>query len=73
MTKAPSIPATGFLRLVEVLRLIPVSKSAWFAGVAEGRFPKPVKLGPRTAAYRAEDIAALIGSLGAQVEQRATQ
>ena len=73
MTKGPSIPATGFIRLVEVLRLIPVSKSAWFAGVAEGRFPKPVKLGPRTSAYRAEDIAALIESLGAQVEQRATQ
>lgn len=67
------LPTTGFIRLAQVLTLIPVSKSAWYAGVAEGRYPRPVQLGPRTAAYRAEDIVALIESLGAQVEQEAAQ
>jgi len=40
--------------------IIPVSKSTWWAGVASGRFPRPVKLGPRTTAWRASDIAKLI-------------
>jgi prophage regulatory protein len=53
---------TGFLRLPEVLQLIPVSKSTWWAGVKTGRFPKPVKLGERITAWRAEDIQAYIAS-----------
>ena len=39
---------------------IPVSKSTWWAGVKSGRYPQPVKLGPRITAWRAEDIEALI-------------
>jgi prophage regulatory protein len=39
---------------------IPVSKSTWWAGVRDGRFPKPIKLGPRITAWRAEDIARLL-------------
>jgi predicted DNA-binding transcriptional regulator AlpA len=55
-----SIPSTGFLRLPQVLSLVPISKSAWREGCKTGRFPKPVKLGPRTTAWKAEDIAALV-------------
>jgi prophage regulatory protein len=54
------LPETGFLRLPDVLRLIPISKSRWWAGVKEGRYPPSVKLGARTTAWRAEDIRALI-------------
>ena len=57
------IPATGFLRLPQVLRLFPVGRSSWWRGVKEGRYPKPIRLAPRTSAWRAEDIAALITSL----------
>ncbi|MFD0465028.1 helix-turn-helix transcriptional regulator [Microvirga aerilata] len=39
---------------------MPVSKSSWWAGIKTGRFPKPVKLGPRTTAWRIEDIRVLI-------------
>ena len=56
-------PVTGFLRLTSVLAPrgpIPVSKSTWWAGVKSGRFPKPVKLGPRITAWRVEDIRKLI-------------
>jgi len=59
-----NIYAKGFLRLPQVLELVPVSKSTWWAGCKTGRFPKPVKLGPRTTAWRAEDIAALLEQLG---------
>ncbi len=57
------LPLTGFMRLPQVLQLIPVSKSAWWQGCRDGRFPKPVKLGPKTTAWRVEDIAALIEKL----------
>lgn len=66
MFEVKQIPTIGFLRLAQVLELIPVSKSAWYAGVAEGHYPRPVQLGPRTAAYRVEDIIALIERLGGQ-------
>ena len=58
------IPATGFLRLPQVLSVVPISKSSWWEGCRTGRYPKPVKLGPRTTAWRAEDIAALVERLG---------
>ena len=48
------------IRLKEVLKLIPVSKSMWWLGVKKGRFPKPVKLGPRTTAWKLSDILKLI-------------
>jgi predicted DNA-binding transcriptional regulator AlpA len=61
---ASHIPSKGFLRLPQVLELVPVSKSTWWAGCKTGRFPKPVKLGPRTTAWREEDIAELLERLG---------
>lgn len=59
------LPVTGFLRENQVLGFIPVSRSNWWNGVKEGRYPQPVKLGPRTTAWRVEDIRALIEELGA--------
>lgn len=59
----------GFLRLPQVLQLIPVSRATWWAGCKSGRFPKPVKLGPRTTAWRAEDITSLVLTLGGQAPQ----
>ncbi|WNG28419.1 AlpA family phage regulatory protein [Cystobacter fuscus] len=50
----------GLLRLPAVLKLVPVSRSTWWEGVRSGRFPQPIKLGPRISAWRAADIAALI-------------
>ena len=63
-SKHIQFPLVGFLRLIQVLALIPVGKSSWWRGVKEGRYPKPVKLAPRTTAWKAEDIAALMESLG---------
>jgi len=58
------IQLAGFLRLPQVLEIIPVAKSSWWRGVKAGRYPKPVKIAPRTTAWRAEDIAALVEKLG---------
>lgn len=57
-----NFPHTGFVRLAQILSPagpIPVSKSTWWQGVKDGRFPQPTKLGPRTTVWRAEDIRAL--------------
>ncbi|WP_420434739.1 helix-turn-helix transcriptional regulator [Hyphobacterium sp.] len=57
------LPATGYLRLRDILGPkgpIPVSKSTWWAGVKDGRFPQPIKLGSRITVWRVEDIRALI-------------
>ncbi|HVQ64712.1 MAG TPA: AlpA family phage regulatory protein [Terriglobia bacterium] len=53
----------ALLRLRQVLQVFPVSRSTWWAGVAAGRFPKPVRLGPRCVAWRVRDIRALIDQL----------
>lgn len=58
------LPETGFVRLPDVLKVFPVSKSTWWAGVKDGRYPKPVKLGEKMTAWRVEDIRALIASYG---------
>ena len=57
---------TGYLRLNQIIGnpkasppiapIIPVGKSTWWEGVKTGRFPKPVKLGPRITVWRTEDI-----------------
>jgi predicted DNA-binding transcriptional regulator AlpA len=46
----------GFLRLAQILKLIPVSKATWWNGCKTGLFPKPYKLGPRVTAWRVSDI-----------------
>lgn len=56
---------TGFLRLPEVLKAFPVSRSSWWEGVKTGKYPKPVKLGPNTTAWRLEDVRALIAEVSA--------
>ena len=64
------LPETGFVRLNNIIgdaktnppipAIIPVSKSTWWAGVKTGRFPKPIKIGPRITVWRVEDIRAFI-------------
>jgi len=73
-TGAP-LPATGFLRQRQILgdrranppipAIIPIGKTAWWVGIAEGRYPKPLKpFGPRTTVWRVEDIRQLIERAG---------
>jgi prophage regulatory protein len=72
---AVELPETGFLRLSQVLRFIPVCKSTWWQGVKSGRFPKPLKDGNCTF-WRAEDIRELIVRLserGVRLTERGAQ
>lgn len=53
----------GFMRLDEVLELIPISKSAWWLGIKNGKYPKSVRIGTRTTAWARSDIANLMQRL----------
>jgi prophage regulatory protein len=66
------LPETGYLRLRNILgdpkanppipAIIPISKSAWWAGVKSGRYPKSVKLSPRTTVWSVDSIRAYLAS-----------
>lgn len=45
--------------------IIPMSRSSWYAGISEGRYPAPIKLSERSSAWRSTDIDALIDRLSA--------
>jgi predicted DNA-binding transcriptional regulator AlpA len=47
-------------RTVAVVGLLPISASTWWAGVRAGKFPAPVKLGPRISVWRRGEIEALL-------------
>lgn len=55
-----TIPQTGFVRIPQILSVIPISRSSWWAGVKSSKYPAPIKLGENTTVWRAEDIHALI-------------
>jgi prophage regulatory protein len=65
-----TIPEAGYLRLKQIVgdrtanppipAIIPIGKSSWWLGVKTGRYPQPVKLGPRTTVWRASDIQQLV-------------
>ena len=66
-------PEFGFVRLKQIIgdpkaeppvpAVIPVSRSTWWQGVKDGRFPKSIKLTPRTTVWLAEDIRAFVEQL----------
>jgi predicted DNA-binding transcriptional regulator AlpA len=47
------------VRLKYVLEIIPVSPATWWNGVKSGKFPKGIKLGPKTTCWRLSEIIAL--------------
>ena len=68
------LPEVGYLRLSQIIGnpkanpplppLIPIGRTSWLNGVKSGKYPKPVKLGERSTAWKVEDIRALIEQLG---------
>ncbi len=57
------LPQEGFVRLPQVLAVIPVSKTNFWNGIKTGKYPQPVKIGARTTAWRVEDIRELIAKI----------
>lgn len=71
MVTDQSIRVKRLLRITEIIAPhgpIPVGKSTWWEGVRQGRFPQPIKLGPRITVWRTEDIEDLL-TFGPGIEQ----
>lgn len=63
----------SLLRLSQILELIPISKSAWWRGCRDGKYPKPIKLSARTTVWKKSDIDALIQNLGQKITEMPAQ
>ncbi len=59
-----TLPDYAYLRLQQVLAIIPVSRSAWYLGITTGKDPAPIKLGERTSVYKLSDIKKLLADIG---------
>ena len=65
------LPETGFIRIWQIVgnkktntpALIPISRTSFLNGVKSGKYPKPVKLGERTTAWKVADIRDLVDRL----------
>jgi prophage regulatory protein len=58
-----NLPEAGLLRVNQILRFIPISRSSWWAGVKSGRYPKPFKLSERTTVWKSQDIKSICEGL----------
>ena len=59
----PALSNSAYLRLPQILELIPIGRSTWWLWVSQGKAPKGVKLGPRTTAWKASEIQQLLDKL----------
>jgi len=60
------IPEIGFLRLYQVLDILQIGRTTFLNGVKNGVYPAPVKLSPRTVAWKIGEIRALVDKLGGE-------
>ena len=59
------LPIPGYSRVSAILEIFPISRSRWYAGVADGHIKKPTKLGPRTSAWDNAYLNSLLDRLDA--------
>jgi prophage regulatory protein len=55
-----SVPPVALIRIPQILKLMPVSKSKFWLMVQKGEFPKPIKIG-RSSFWTVEQVQAFIG------------
>jgi predicted DNA-binding transcriptional regulator AlpA len=59
------------LRLPEVLKIIPVSKAAFYKGIAKNQYPQPIKISSRLSVWKLADIRECVGRLERDYKQAA--
>jgi prophage regulatory protein len=76
-TQSNQLPEVGFLKLPQIIgnkktntpAILPVGRTTFLNGVKSGKYPKPVKLGERSVAWRVADIKDLLERLGSENHQ----
>ncbi|MBU3548071.1 AlpA family transcriptional regulator [Polynucleobacter sp. P1-05-14] len=56
---SPQIPPITLMRIPQILKVMPVSKSKFWLMVQKGEFPKPIKIG-RSSFWTIEQVQAFI-------------
>lgn len=62
-TAHQQLPQVGFVRLPQILAVVPVSRSTWWAWVKSGKAPASRKLGPKITVWEVEKIRAFLSSI----------
>lgn len=60
MAEGPVKKSDRILRWSEVKHRVPISRSSAHAMAAEGKFPRPIKLGPRASGWLESEVLAWI-------------
>lgn len=58
-----ALPDEAYVRLPTILNLLPISTASWWRGIQKGKYPKQVRLGDQSVAWKVKDIRALMASL----------
>lgn len=76
VTPSNQLPEVGFVKLPQIIGnkkaeppipgILPVGRTTFLNGVKSGKYPKPVKLGERSIAWRVDDIRNLLEQISAQ-------
>jgi prophage regulatory protein len=61
----PQIPPITLMRIPQILKVMPVSKSKFWLMVQKGEFPRPIKIG-RSSFWTIEQVQAFIREQSAQ-------
>ena len=61
---AKPLPESGLVRLPTILAVFPISRTGLYNRIKAGDFPAPIKLGPRTSAWRAEEVREALSKFG---------
>lgn len=57
-----TLPATGYIRISTLVKIIPFSASTIWRKVKKGTFPQPEKLSENITGWKVEDIRAFLDS-----------
>lgn len=56
------LPHYGYVRLPQILAVLPFSRAAFLGKVSAGVYPRPYKISARAVAWKVEDIRAILAS-----------
>jgi predicted DNA-binding transcriptional regulator AlpA len=63
MNESRAITGETFLRVDEVVSMLPIGKTSFLESVKSGKFPQPLRLTPRRPVWRKSDIDSLLSAL----------
>ena len=64
MHEKPSDALVRIQKIVGPNGLIPISRSSFYAGIRDGIYPKPIRLGKRTSVWRLSELMQIVGKGG---------